>query len=63
VVEEASAVAQALGCKPDPRPMEIDAIFGMAVELARLVNVPTPTLDLLVGLAKARARRAGLYEG
>ena len=45
------------------RPMEVDAIFGMAVELARLVNVPTPTLDLLVALVKARARRAGLYEG
>ena len=44
------------------RPMEVDAIFAMPVELARLVNVPTPTLDLLVGLAKARARRAGLYD-
>jgi 2-dehydropantoate 2-reductase len=44
------------------RPMEVDAIFGMAVEMARLAGVPTPTLDLLVALAKVRARRAGLYE-
>jgi 2-dehydropantoate 2-reductase len=45
------------------RPMEIDGIFGMTVELARLAAVATPTLDLLVGLAKVRARSAGLYIG
>jgi 2-dehydropantoate 2-reductase len=44
------------------RPMEIDGIFDAALELARLANVPTPTLDLLVGLAKVRARSAGLYD-
>lgn len=44
------------------RAMEVDAIFGMAVEMARIANVPTPTLDLFVALAKVRARRAGLYE-
>jgi 2-dehydropantoate 2-reductase len=43
------------------RPMEIDGIFGSALELARLVNVATPTLDLLVALARMRAQRAGLY--
>jgi 2-dehydropantoate 2-reductase len=43
------------------RPMEIDGIFAAPLELARMVGVPTPTLDLLVGLVKVRARMAGLY--
>jgi 2-dehydropantoate 2-reductase len=43
------------------RPMEIDGIFGGAQELARLANVPTPTLDMLTALVRARARAAGLY--
>jgi 2-dehydropantoate 2-reductase len=43
------------------RPMEVDGIFGAALELARLVNVATPTLDLLAALARLRAQRAGLY--
>ncbi len=45
------------------RPMEIDAIFRVPLEIARLAGVPTPTLDLLVALATARARKAGLYAG
>jgi 2-dehydropantoate 2-reductase len=44
------------------RPMEIDGIFGGALECARLAGVPTPTLDMLVALVRARARAAGLYE-
>ena len=44
------------------RPMEIEAIFAAPLELARLVGVPTPTLDLLVALAKVRGRAAGLYQ-
>jgi 2-dehydropantoate 2-reductase len=43
------------------RPMEIDGIFDAPLELARMVNVPTPTLDLLVAMAKVRARAAKLY--
>ena len=43
------------------RPMEIDGIFDAPLELARMVGVPTPTLDLLVAMAKVRARAAGLY--
>jgi 2-dehydropantoate 2-reductase len=87
VLDEAGAVAHALGCKVEinadvrisrvvrlahkasilqdlelGRPMEIDGIFDAALELARLANVPTPTLDLLVGLAKVRARSARLYD-
>lgn len=45
------------------RPMEIDGIYSSVLELARLVKVPTPTLDLLVALTKVKARAAGLYSG
>ncbi len=45
------------------RPMEIDALFGVPLDFARLHGVPTPTLDLLVAMVRARARQAGLYFG
>jgi 2-dehydropantoate 2-reductase len=86
VMQEAAAVATALGAKPDldhekriahgrsldhkpsilqdlelGRPMEIDGIFDAPLELARMTGVATPTLDLLVAMAKVRARAAGLY--
>jgi 2-dehydropantoate 2-reductase len=87
VMQEATAVANALGAHPDAdhekrithgrnldhkpsslqdlelgRPMEIDGVFDAPLELARMVGVATPTLDLLVALAKVRARAAGLYK-
>jgi 2-dehydropantoate 2-reductase len=43
------------------RPMEIDALYSVPLELARLAGVATPTLDMLVALIKVRARAAGLY--
>ena len=43
------------------RPMEIDALYSVPLDLARLVGVPTPTLDLLVSLIKVKARARGLY--
>jgi len=43
------------------RPMEIDALYSVPLDLARLMGVPTPTLDLLVGLIKVKARAANLY--
>ena len=43
------------------RPIEFDAMFGAPLELARLLNVPTPTFDLLAGLLKLRATAAGSY--
>ncbi len=86
VMEEAEAVANALGAHPSGnhakriehgrnldhkpsilqdlelgRPMEIDGIFDAPLELARAAGVATPTLDLLVAMAKVRARAAGLY--
>ena len=43
------------------RPMEIDGIYGVPLDLARLYGVATPLLDLLVAMTSARAREAGLY--
>ena len=86
VMQEAAAVAEALGSKPNHgfeqriagqkgmdhkpsilqdlelgRPMEVDGLFGAPVELARMAGVAAPTLELLVALAKVRARGAKLY--
>jgi 2-dehydropantoate 2-reductase len=43
------------------RPMEIDALFRVPLDLAKLAQVPTPHLDLVVELATQRARAAGQY--
>jgi len=43
------------------RPMEIEALYGIPLDFARSHGVPTPTLDLLVAMVRARAREAGLY--
>ena len=45
------------------RAMEIDALVGAVQELARLADVPTPTLDAVLALVKQRARLAGCYGG
>ncbi len=45
------------------RPMEIDALLGAVVEMARLVELPTPTCDTVLALVRQRARMAGLYGG
>lgn len=43
------------------RPMEIDALYTVPLQMARQAGVATPTLDLLAGLVRVRARNAGLY--
>jgi 2-dehydropantoate 2-reductase len=43
------------------RPMEIDALLAVPLALARLAGVETPTLDMMIALAKHAARAAGLY--
>ena len=43
------------------RPMEIDALYTVPLDMARLLGVVTPTLDLLVSMIKVRAHAAGLY--
>jgi 2-dehydropantoate 2-reductase len=45
------------------RPMEVASLLTVTLELARLAEIPTPTLDLLVALVQLRARGAGLYSG
>jgi 2-dehydropantoate 2-reductase len=45
------------------RPMEIDALYSVPLEMARMKGVLTPMLDLLVGLIKVKARAKGLYVG
>lgn len=40
------------------RPMEIDALLGAVVEMARLVGVATPMCDTILGLVRQRARVA-----
>jgi 2-dehydropantoate 2-reductase len=45
------------------RPMEVDALYTTPLELAEMVGVKLPTLELLVALIKVRARQAGLYDG
>jgi 2-dehydropantoate 2-reductase len=44
------------------RAMEIDAMFRVPLDLADLVDVPTPSLGLMIELAIQRARAAGLYQ-
>ena len=43
------------------RPMEIDAILGVPRDLGRMAGVPTPTLDIALGLLRQLARLKGLY--
>ncbi len=43
------------------RPMEIDALYGVPLALGREAGAKAPLLDVLVGLARVRAREAGLY--
>ena len=43
------------------RPMEIDALLGVVVELAELVEVPVPTCRTVLALLRARGRAAGCY--
>ena len=44
------------------RPMEIDALVASVQELGRIVEIPTPTIDTVLGLVRLRARVAGLYQ-
>ena len=44
------------------RPMEIDALVTAVQEMGRLVDVPTPTIDVVLALVRQRARVAGAYE-
>ena len=43
------------------RPMEIDALVTVVQELGRMVDVPTPTIDVVLALIQQRAHVAGTY--
>jgi 2-dehydropantoate 2-reductase len=43
------------------RPMEIDALVTAVQEMGRVVEVPTPTIDVVLSLVQQRARVAGCY--
>ena len=68
--ERAIGINTSLGHRPSilqdllaGRPMEIDALYGVPLDLAKSLDVPMPTLEMLVALIKVRARAAGLYGG
>ena len=67
-VERTVAINTTLGHRPSilqdlmaRRQMEIDALYGVPLELAKSAGVAMPVLELLVGMIKVRAREAGLY--
>ncbi len=43
------------------RTLEIDALVTAVQEIGRLINVPTPTIDIILPLLQQRARLAGCY--
>ncbi len=43
------------------KPVELDALVTVVQELGRLVDVPTPFTDVLLGLSRLQARVRGLY--
>jgi 2-dehydropantoate 2-reductase len=67
--EERNAVTRALGAFKTSmlqdveagRAIELDAIVTVVHELGRVVGVPTPNVDALLGLARLFARVRGLY--
>ena len=44
------------------RPMEIDALLGVVVELAEVVELPAPTCRTVLAILRERARTAGCYQ-
>jgi 2-dehydropantoate 2-reductase len=44
------------------RPLELDAMFTVPAEFARMTGVATPMLDLMLALTVLRAKNAGLYK-
>lgn len=45
------------------RAVELEPLIGAVVEIARMVGVETPTLDLVYALSRQRARTAGVWPG
>jgi 2-dehydropantoate 2-reductase len=67
-VENIVAINTRLGHRPSilqdltaGRPMEIDALYSVPLEMARTLGIALPTLELLVSLIKVKARGLGMY--
>lgn len=45
------------------RAMEIDALVTAVQEIGKIVNVPTPAIDIVLGLVRQLSRTLGLYPG
>jgi 2-dehydropantoate 2-reductase len=43
------------------KPLELDALVGVVVEIARQLGVATPHIETLLGLSRLKARVTGLY--
>ena len=44
------------------KPVEIDALLTVTHDIGRLVGVPTPFIDSILGLVRLRAARLGLFD-
>ncbi len=44
------------------RPMELDALTSTVLELARKLDIPTPTLDAVAALVRMQGSVLGLYQ-
>lgn len=44
------------------RPIEIDVLAGSVAAMSRIAGVATPTVDMLIALAKLKGRVTGVYE-
>ena len=44
------------------RPVEIDALLTVTHDIGRMVGVPTPYIDSMLGLARLRANSLGLFD-
>lgn len=61
--------AEIIGHKPSTRqdvekgrPMELDALTSTVLELARRLEIPTPTLDAVAALSRMQGEVLGLYQ-
>ncbi len=43
------------------RPMEIDALVTAVQELGRLLDIPTPAIDIVLALVRHMAKQHGCY--
>lgn len=43
------------------KPVELDALLTVAHDIGKIVDVPTPFIDSVLGLARLRARKLGLF--